>query len=236
MSSIIDTTLARVNGTANNSSGSTGTTSAQGMQDQFLTLLVAQLKSQDPMNPMDNAQMTSQMAQISTVSGIEKLNETVNSVTSQFSSMQILQGANLIGRTVLAEGNNLGVTQELDEDGKATGAFKGTAAFDLADSAANVSVTITDAAGGVVKTLEMDAANAGRNYFTWDGTTQDGNAYTGDPTGLRFKVNATNADTVVNATTLAPSAVVATSIANGGLVLELGNGSSINYSNVKAVF
>ena len=70
--------------------GSGTATNAAEMQNQFLTLLVAQLKNQDPTSPMDNAQMTSQMAQISTVSGIEKLNDTVNSVTSQFSTMQML--------------------------------------------------------------------------------------------------------------------------------------------------
>jgi len=31
-------------------------------QDRFLSLLVAQMKNQDPMNPLDNAQVTSQLA------------------------------------------------------------------------------------------------------------------------------------------------------------------------------
>ena len=49
--------------------GTSGTTATE-MQDRFLTLLVAQINNQDPLNPMDNAQMTTQMAQINTVSGI----------------------------------------------------------------------------------------------------------------------------------------------------------------------
>ena len=40
-------------------------TSATQIQDRFLTLLVTQLKHQDPLSPMDNAQVTSQLSQIS---------------------------------------------------------------------------------------------------------------------------------------------------------------------------
>ncbi|MFP3534807.1 flagellar hook capping FlgD N-terminal domain-containing protein, partial [Burkholderia sp. SIMBA_042] len=47
-------------------SGANGTSTAQGLQDQFLKLLVTQLKNQDPLNPMQNAELTSQLAQIST--------------------------------------------------------------------------------------------------------------------------------------------------------------------------
>ena len=216
MISVVNNTSAALNQSAKSSG-----TDAQSMQDQFLTLLVAQLQNQDPTNPMDNAQMTSQMAQISTVSGIEKLNDTVQSVTSQFASMQMLQGATMIGHTVLSEGNALNLTDK----------GQGSAAFDLEGSAANVTVTITTAGGQLVDTMELGSAAAGRNYFTWDGSN-----YNGDTSNLRFKVSASNGDAAVKATTLSPNAVVATSIANGSLMLELANGQSINYNSVKAVF
>lgn len=221
--------ISGVSSSTNSASSSSSATSAADMQDQFLTLLVAQLKNQDPTNPMDNAQMTSQMAQISTVSGIEKLNDTVQSVTSQFASMQMLQGATMIGHTVLSEGNNLGLTASKAEDGSAK--ISGTAAFDLDATASNVTVTITTASGQLVDTIELGSAAAGRNYFTWDGSN-----YTGSDMDLRFKVNATNGSANVNSTSLSPNAVVATSISNGSLMLELANGSSINYNSVKAVF
>jgi flagellar basal-body rod modification protein FlgD len=99
-------------------SGSTKTT-AQESSDRFLRLLVTQMQNQDPLSPMDNAQVTSQMAQINTVSGIEKLNETINGMLGQFTQMQALQGAALVGRDVLVQGNELEVA-----DGKATAAFE----------------------------------------------------------------------------------------------------------------
>lgn len=218
--------------TAGQSSSVVATTAAD-MQNQFLTLLVAQLKNQDPMSPMDNAQMTSQMAQISTVTGIEKLNDTVKSVTGQFSTLQMLQGSNLIGRTILTEGDQLGmaVTEGEDEDGAPVVYQRGTAAFDLDGLASNVTVQITTGSGQLVDTLELGSANPGRNYFTWDGS-----GYEGDLSDLRFKVVATNGQDQVGLTQLAPNAVVATSLTNEGLMLELANGSSVNYSSVKAVF
>ena len=211
----------------------TAASDANASQDRFLKLLVAQLNNQDPMNPMDNAQMTSQMVQISTVTGIEKLNDTVNSVTSQFSTVQMLQGSNLIGRTVLSEGNELGVAvQETeDADGNKTTTTRGTAAFDLDGVAGDVQVQITNASGQVIDTLQLGAANPGRNYFTWDGSNYDG-----DVSNLQFKVVATNGQDTVQSTALAPQAVVGTSITDQGMVLELANGKSIGYSNVKAVF
>ncbi len=44
---------------------------SQDLHNSFLTLLVAQLKNQDPTNPMQNNELTSQLAQINTVQGIE---------------------------------------------------------------------------------------------------------------------------------------------------------------------
>lgn len=206
--------------TSTASSSGTATTAAD-MQNQFLTLLVAQLQNQDPMSPMDNAQMTSQMAQISTVTGIEKLNDTVNSVTSQFSMQQMMQGTTMIGHTVLAEGNTLA----------AAGENTYTAAFDLSGSAANVKVQITTPSGLLVDTIELGSGDAGRNYFAWNSSNYDG-----DASQLRYTVQATNGDSAVNSTSLTPYSVIAASTSNGNLMLELSNGSSIPYSDIKAVY
>lgn len=212
-----------INSTSNaaGASAAGSATSAADMQNQFLTLLVAQLQNQDPTSPMDNAQMTSQMAQISTVTGIEKLNDTVNSVTGQFAQMQMMQGTSMIGRTVLSEGNSLATTTE----GQAT------AAFDLDSSAANATVTITNGAGALVDTVELSNLDAGRNYFTWDASQ-----YSGDATQLRYSVQATNGDAAIKATTLSANSVISASVSNGQLMLELGNGSNVSHSGVKAVF
>src|SRR5512146_3106311 len=117
--------------------GATNTSAAQPAatdpQDRFLTLLVAQLKNQDPLNPLDNSQMTSQLAQISTVDGITKLNETVKTLLAQFSDVQSLQAASLVNHGVMVPGSGLQLS-----NGGAVGAV------DLASAADEVTVTIKD--------------------------------------------------------------------------------------------
>ena len=76
-------------------------------QDTFLTMMLTQMKNQDPTKPMDSSQYLAQLAQFSTVSGIEKLNTTVAGLNSQFVQMQALQGASLVGRDVILPGDKL---------------------------------------------------------------------------------------------------------------------------------
>ena len=100
---------------AYNATGSTNKTATdpQAAQDKFLTMLVAQMSNQDPMNPMDNAEVTSQMAQINTVTGIQQLNKTMTDMASKFGSQQALQGVSAIGRTAMVEGNTPVVEEEV---------------------------------------------------------------------------------------------------------------------------
>ena len=81
---ITNSLLSNMNGTkaSNKASGSSGAagasdtssaTSTQAMTNDFMTMLIAQMKYQDPTKPVDSAQMTSQLAQISTVDGINRL-------------------------------------------------------------------------------------------------------------------------------------------------------------------
>src|SRR5688500_16052862 len=131
--------------------GKTATDAAQEASDRFLTLLVTQLRNQDPLNPLDNAQVTTQLAQISTVSGINKLNETVASLSASFAAGQYLQATSLVGREVVVAGSKLTV----DAEGKAKYAMA------IAKDADAVSVTIKDAAGVVVRTIDAGAQKSG---------------------------------------------------------------------------
>ena len=70
MSIAVTTTDPTNTGVSTTSSSSLTGSNAADLQSSFLTLLVAQLKT-DPTNPMENNELTSQLAQISTVSGIE---------------------------------------------------------------------------------------------------------------------------------------------------------------------
>lgn len=120
MSIAVTTTDPTNTGVSTTSSSSLTGSNAADLQSSFLTLLVAQLKNQDPTNPMENNELTSQLAQISTVSGIEKLNTTLGSISGQIDNSQSLQASNLIGHGVMIPGtteNLLSTAQNFDTCG-----------------------------------------------------------------------------------------------------------------------
>jgi flagellar basal-body rod modification protein FlgD len=137
--------------------------STEDIQNRFLTLLTAQLKNQDPSAPMDSAQMTSQLAQISTVDGIERLNKTLQTMLDDSQSAQGLQAASLVGRGVLVPGSSMTY---------ANGA--GGFGIDLAEPADEVTVTIKDANGLVMRTMQLGDAEEGIQLVPWDGLDDAG--------------------------------------------------------------
>jgi flagellar basal-body rod modification protein FlgD len=199
-------------------SSAAGTTSAKEQTDRFMKLLVAQLNNQDPMNPMDNAQMTSQIAQINTVSGIQELNATMQGMSAQFTSMQVLQGTSMVGRSVMVESNTLSV------DG---GVGKG--AINLNYPADKVSIEITSPGGQVLDTINLGQLTAGQTNFEWDASQHP------EIKSAKFTLKATQGGQAVGGTTLARDTVTAVGLSNGAMTLQLKGRSAIGYSDVKSI-
>jgi flagellar basal-body rod modification protein FlgD len=194
----------------------------EGLQDRFLKLLVTQMKNQDPLNPMDNAQVTSQLAQISTVSGIDKLNQTMNAMSSSFLASQSLQASGLIGHSVLAPGSNV-----LLQSGA------GSAGVELPAAADKVSVTVRGSGGEILKTITMGAQDAGIRTFRWDGSTDTGGrAKDGIYT---FEVTATQAGKKIDAVTLGAGVVQSVSLGNGDLQLNTIGLGAVSVGQVKQI-
>jgi len=174
----------------NTKSAPTATDTMNEAQDRFLKLLVAQMQNQDPMNPTDNAQVTTQMAQISTVTGIEKLNQTMASLSTAYAASQTMQSASMIGHSVLAEGDTMQLS-----GGKAI------AGVELAEAADRVEISVYDSGGTLVSTNKLGGRDAGNFAFQWDGKKDDG---TTAKDGLYyFAVTATHCGEKVDSTSLA---------------------------------
>lgn len=208
------------------SSAATGTTASNrtmtsdpaAMQDRFLKLLVAQMNNQDPLNPMDNAQMTTQIAQINTVNGIQELNSTIKSMAAQFTSMQVLQGASLVGRDVLVGDNTL-----VAQNGVARGAIE------LEGQADSVKIEILNGSGAVIDTLSAGSLPAGRHDFAWDASAYSGSS---NPT---YRIVATRAGQTIEATPLARNTVVSVGSDQGVMQVQLQGRAPIAYSDIKSI-
>ena len=214
----VSSTTAAADATAAASSLTASASDAKATSERFLKLLVAQMQNQDPLSPMDNAQVTSQMAQINTVSGIEKLNLTVQGLSSQFAQLQAVQGVSLVGHDVVVPGNTLQVAEDATAQ----------AGYELAGPADQVKVEVLAPSGKVIDTLNLGAQTSGVHSFDWEAGA---NAST---TGLRFRVTATSGSVNTAATTLVRDKVAAVSTANSVFSLELVNAGTVPYSSIKA--
>jgi flagellar basal-body rod modification protein FlgD len=197
------------------------TQSAQEQSDRFLKLLVAQMSNQDPLNPMDSAQVTSQMAQISTVQGVQTLNKTVSGLDNQFTQLQTMQGAALVGHDVATDGNALRVDADT---------HKGEGGFEIDGPATSVNVEILTASGAVVGNVKMGPQGAGSHAFDFD-VPHDAQGQK-----LTFRVNALNNAAPLDAKSFAFNSISAVSSANGKLAVELDDGRKVDYADVRAFY
>ncbi|MES1983115.1 MAG: flagellar hook assembly protein FlgD [Pseudomonadota bacterium] len=204
------------------SSLSNNSGSATATQDQFLTMLTAQLRNQDPLNPMDNAQITSQMAQLSTVSGINQLNITLQALSNSMAMAQSVSASNMIGHGVLVPGSGINLAS-----GQALGGVS------LAQPADSLSVTIHDAAGNTVRTLQLGAQDSGVVSFAWDGKTDTG--ATAKDGSYSFTAQALLTGNKTAAATLAFGMVNAVTPGVQGATLNIGQLGEFALSDVQQI-
>lgn len=133
-------------------------------QSEFLKLLVTQMKNQDPTNPMDNQQLTAQMAQFSSLEQLMNINTGLTNLLSASNSTTSAQALSLIGKEVTVQGHNTYV-----KGGKA-----GDIAMELSGNASNVTITVEDQNGNVVRTITSGAMEAGPQSVKWDGASDSG--------------------------------------------------------------
>ena len=151
-------------------------------KDDFLTLLVAQLQNQDPLNPTDGAEFTAQLAQFSSLEELQNINDTLTKHDVYQSTLNNIQSTHFIGKTVTATGDTFSVQNDSASH----------LHFKLEDDADSVYLQIYDEFGTFVNDIELGMMPAGEQIFTWDGKTTDGARA---PDGIyRFTVMAMNSE------------------------------------------
>ena len=131
-------------------------------KEDFLNLLVTQLRYQDPMSPEDPKDFVAQLAQFSSLEQqinvnqqLEDLSELLKTYTE---SQNMAQGVSLLGKTVTGSGNQITVA----------GGEAAEASFQLPSDAQALVVGIFDANGEQVRLLNLGAQSSGTCTFTWD--------------------------------------------------------------------
>ncbi|MDR0805356.1 MAG: flagellar biosynthesis protein FlgD [Enterobacteriaceae bacterium] len=196
-------------------SAANSNTGADGLLNNFMELLVAQMKNQDPTNPMDNNQLTAQLAQFNTAAGVQQLNTTLNSVGTLVSSMQQMNAAEWGGRKVLVEG-----TPSVSTSGEGNKEL----ALSLNSDADEVIVTLTDSMGNAY-TATLKNVKAGVHQYKLDDLNGFQPSDPREQADAAFKVSysAKNADgSTPSIVALKKAKVEAVSFTPTGAVLQLG--------------
>ena len=133
-------------------------------RDDFLTMMMAQLKYQDPLNPMDGTDFSTQLAQFSSLEQLINLNETMGSLKSSFDKGNESDVVSLVGKKVTGNVDSVELT-----NGKAVGGM-----YTL-KSPGNVMITIYDSDGREIRSLFPGQQDPGKYNIKWDGTDNSGN-------------------------------------------------------------
>lgn len=153
-----------IGGEAATATGAASSDRRQLGQEDFLRLMLAQLRHQDPLSPMKSGEFLTQIAQFTTATGVSKLQRAFDGFEDSMQAGQALRAATLVGREVLVASN----TGHLPPDQPMTGSVQVPAAVD------NLTITVRDSAGQVLRRIELGPQSAGSVPFAWDGRDADG--------------------------------------------------------------
>ena len=193
-------------------------------KNEFMELMLAQLKHQNPLEPQDNGEFIAQLAQFSSLEEMQSLSSTVEVVVTQFRSTQALQASAMVGKTVLAP-SDVGV---LGADGEISGAIEVPA------STSGVVLSVYSSSGELIRQMELGSASAGQMSFVWDG--KDGNGSDMPEGTYQMVAQASYPEGTEQLSTLVSANVDSVSLGQGGsITLNLAGMGSIALSDVQQV-
>jgi flagellar basal-body rod modification protein FlgD len=192
--------------------------------NDFLTLMTAQLKNQDPSQPLDPSTFVTQLAQFGTVSGIDSMQASLSTLSSTLLSNQALSSANLVGHSVLTQASSAQYTAGQSMAG----------AVQVPTGASSVAVNISNSSGTLVQQINL-SAGSGMTAFTWDGSTLSGAQAPSGTYSVQAIANV-NGSSVAAPTYLAGT-VSSVSLASGGggVTVNTPQLGAISLANVQQV-
>jgi flagellar basal-body rod modification protein FlgD len=128
-------------------------------KDDFLRIMITQMKYQDPTQPMKAEQFSGQLAQFTSVEQLQNLNQSMNRMATQNQPLERLSMTGLIGKNVTVDRERFPHTEGVND----------TLNFTLPKDAASVRVAIIAENGDAVLEKDLGSLKQGENTFGWDG-------------------------------------------------------------------
>ena len=197
-------------------------TNQLGEQD-FLSLMMTQLKDQDPTKPMDSTDFLGQIAQFGTVSGLQDLQTKFDTLSSALVSNQALQAASLVGKDALVASSKATLYQGNPMYG----------AVDVPAATNSVEVQVRDASNQIVAHVELGQQSAGLADFEWNGTTDSG----AQASAGVYQLSATYLDGTKStaATTLVYAPVDSVVLGKDGFTVDVAGVGDVPFDQVREI-
>ncbi len=214
-------TLSSTATTTTTSSSTTNPNSVLG-KDDFLKLLLLELKYQDPTAPMDSEKILSQTSQLATLESAENTNKALAELATSLASSAQYAGISAIGK-IADTGSNAVVL----EKGKKVD-------FELyyPDAVTTGKINILDKNGKILKTMDVGATDAGVSAYKWDGTNAAGS--TVDAGIYYIESTYTKADNTTATTRVGLYPIESIKFDSGKTYAKLGS-NYIDFSTIKEI-
>jgi flagellar basal-body rod modification protein FlgD len=134
-------------------------------KDAFMSLLLTQMKNQDPTNPLKSHEMAAQLAQFTALEKLNNINEGIEKLRKDNQPDHNFQALAFIGKTVTMGNSKIARLEESETH---------DLRFSLPQDAQKANIEISDASGNLVRKMEMKNLKAGANSLTWNGKTEEG--------------------------------------------------------------
>jgi len=193
-------------------------------QQDFLKLMVSQVRNQDPMNPQTNGDFLAQLAQFSTNDSINSMQASISQLASSLQSNQALQASALVGRKVLVNNS----TMTLGAEGKSV-----TGAVNMVSGLSNLTASVYSSSGDLVKTIPLGQPATGMFDFSWDGTNNSNEKLASG--NYTLKVNGTFNGQNVSVPTMTYANVDSVSLSSTGFQLNLAGIGAVSLGDVKQI-
>ena len=201
--------------------------------DDFMTLMIAQMKHQDPTKPMDQMAFMSQLAEFSSLSGIQELNGAFGELSTNLTGAQAVQASSLVGRSVAMDTQVASLTPVgRNEAGDTVHMLSPT--VDMGRQSAGGVFEVRDGSGRLVFSGELPAGS-GHVPVVWDGAAADGSQL--PPGEYSISAQVERGGDLRPARVYGHDTVISVAIGSGNQVtLNLASGRSVDVSDVKEFF
>lgn len=193
-------------------------------QDDFLTILVAQLTHQDPLSPMEDTDMTSQLAEFSSLEQLTNINDNIVGLNDSMAQTDMLSAVSFIGKEVKAEGYKVSIN-----DGNVSSIYYG-----FGEPVSSIMMNIYDAEGAIIRTVELGSKEAGSYQYAWDGKNDAGETMPDGLYGIGILGEDAQGQHVMVQTEISGT-VDAVVNESGTQYLRLRDGRFLSFMNVKEI-